>query len=326
MEETWLMIVNGFKTDDISEFMTFSRFAKTLRPYYGQNDNQDDFVIKLFDNVLDDYNEKAKGNSEEHNKIQSYNPFRDTDNFQSDTIARYFKGTRISPDTYKKMLSYRNQDKFKSFMEKPENPTEENDESLISQISEIYPDANEDNYCEKYAELFCKIIERGAKEPKKQAGRKKKIHYPKETNAQSMETLEEKITAAASAISKSIKAENLPDNPNIAFCIRDKIKHDHNLRRTIESDLAYFNIVNKAFCSAAENGGKPSAFIRDCVHNHYLKLRTKKDLSEEDIVKNMRVYFAPLALIPPDSDEARIIVSYFIQLCEVFDAPTRQND
>ena len=40
----------------------------------------------------------------------------------------------------------------------------------------------------------------------------------------------------------------------------------------------------------------------------------------------MKIYFSSLALISPDSDEARIIVSYFIQLCEVFDAPARQND
>jgi len=318
--------MSGFKTDDISEFITFSKFAKILRPFYGQNKNQDEFVIELFDNILDDYNENAKGNTLEHNKLQSYNPLKNTDKFQSDTISRYFKGVRISPDTYSQMLKYRNVSKFQTFMEKPDNPTEETDKTLVDSISAIYEDVTEDNYFKKYAELFCEIIERGAKDHKKASGRKKKIRYPKSTSADTMETLEEKISAAAIAISKSIKAESLPNDPGIAYCIKDKIKRDHNLRRNIENDLAYFDVVNSAFSSAAENGGKPPAFICECVHKHYLKLKEKFGLNEEEIVKNMEIYFAPFALIQPDSDVARIIVSYFIQLCEVFDAPARQND
>ena len=315
--------MSGFKTDDISEFMTFSQFAKILRPYYGQNKNQDEFVIELFDNILDDYNEAAKDNTPEQIKLQSYNPLKNPDNFQADTISRYYSGDRISPDTYSQMLKYRNVSKFQTFMEKPDNPTEETDKSLIASISDFYSDVTEDNYCEKYAELFCEIIERGAKEHKKTPGRKKKIKYPTSTSADTMQTLEEKVSAAAFAISKSIKAESLPNDPGIAYCIKDKIKHNHNLRRKLENDLAYFDIVNAAFCSAAENGGKPPAFICECVHTHYLKLKNKFGLNEEEIVNNMKVYFSSLALISPDSDEARIIVSYFIQLCEVFDAPAR---
>ena len=91
---------------------------------------------------------------------------------------------------------------------------------------------------------------------------------------------------------------------------------------TIENDLIYFDIVNKAFVSAAENGGKPPAFICQCIHNQYLRLK-EKYFTEKEIVDNMQNYFAPIALIQPNSPEARIIVSYFIQLCEVFDAPAR---
>ena len=261
--------MSGFKTDDISDFMTFSQFAKILRPYYGQNKNQDEFVIELFDSILDDYNEDVKDNTPEQTKLQSYNPLRNPDNFQADTISRYFKGDRISPDTYTKILKYRNVSKFQTFMEKPDNPTEETDKSLIASISDLYADVTEDNYCEKYAELFFEIIERGAKEHKKTSGRKKKIRYPKSTSADTMETLEEKVSTAAVAISKSIKAESLPNDPDIAYCIKDKVKNNHNLRRNLENDLAYFDIVNAAFCSAAENGGKPPAFICECVHSHY---------------------------------------------------------
>jgi len=318
--------MSGFKTDDISEFMTFSQFAKILRPYYGQDKSQYEFVIELFDNILDDYNEAAKDNTPEQIKLQSYNPLNNPDNFQTDTISRYYSGDRISPDTYSQMLKYRNVSKFEIFMEKPDNPTEETDKSLIASISELCADVTEDNYYKKYADLFFEIIERGAKEHKRTSGRKKKIAFPKSTSADTMKTLEDKVTTAAVAISKSIKAESLPNDPGIAYCIKDKIKHNHNLRRKLENDLAYFDIVNAAFCSAAENGGKPPVFICECVHTHYLKLKNKFGLNEEEIVNNMKVYFSSLALILPDSDEARIIVSYFTQLCEVFDAPARQND
>lgn len=314
--------MSGFKTDDILSFMTFSQLARLLRPYYGENENQDDFVIKLFDNVLDDYAESAK-NTPEQKESESYNPFRNTSNFQSDTIAGYYSGTRISPDTYRDMLKYLNQNKFADFLHRPENPTEEMDRDLVSAIKEIYPDATEENYYDKYAEIFARIIQQGAKEPKHQAGRKKKIHYPKDTSAETMETLEERISRAAFAVSRGIKAESIPDPPEIAYCVKDKIRLDNNLRRKIEGDLVFFDLVNRAFCSAEERTGKPSAFICSCVHNHYLKLRARKDFSEEDIVKNMEIYFASFALIKPDSDEARIIVSYFVQLCEVFDAPSR---
>lgn len=322
--------MSGFKTDGISDFITFSQLANILRPYYGANKNQDDFVILLFDNILDDYNKSAKDNSEEHNKLQSYNPLKNPDSFQSDTLARYYSGTRISPDTYGKITKYINKDKFIAFMKRPENPTEEVDRGLTEAIRQFAPDATEENYCEKYADLFEQIIHKGALEPKHRAGRKKKIHYPKDTSANSMENLEEAINKAALAIAKSIKAESLPDIPDIAYCIKDKIKHNANLRRKLEGDLAYFETVNKAFCIASEQGGKPPAFIRECVNRQYLKLKDKKSLTEEDIVNQMKIFFAPFALLNPadetNSDVLRIIVSYFVQLCEVFDAPSRQND
>lgn len=314
--------MSGFKTDDISEFITFSQFAKILRPYYGANKNQDEFVLLLFDNILDDYNANAKDNTKEHNELGSYNLFRNPDTFKSDTLARYYSGTRISPDSYGSIVKYINKGKFSDFMEKPENPTEENDRGLSEAIKQFCPDTTKENYCDKYAELFEGIIQRGATEPKHHAGRKKKIHYPQSTSANSMENLEESINKAALAIATSLKSENLPEPPDIAYCISDKIKHNPNLRRKIEGDLAYFNIANNAFCNASEKIGKPSDFICDCVHRHYLKLREKK-LSEEEIVNQMKIYFSPFALISPDSDVARIIVSYFIQLCEVFDAPSR---
>ena len=322
MEGNCYSCMSGFKTDGISGFMTFSQFAKILRPFYGANDNQDFFVIKLFDNILDDYNDTAKDNSSAHQESQSYNPFKNTDRFQADTIARYFKGTPISPDTYKEILKYVNKGKFEQFMQKPENPTEEAEQSLVASIKEIYPDTTPDNYCGKYAELFFEIIDRGSKAPKGRSGRKKKIHYPKTTNAYNMELLEEKIASAAVAIAKTLNEENLPEDPHIAYCINEKIKKDHNLRRKIENDLVYFGIVNKAFQSAAENHGKPPLFICNCIHNHYLKSREIKN-DEAAIVEDMKTYIASMALIDADSDVARIIVSYFIQLCEVFDAPSR---
>ena len=302
--------------------MTFQQFAKTLRPYYGENRSQDEFVVLLFDNILDIYNENAKGNSPAHIKFRSYNPLKNYDKFQSDTISRYYKGNRISPDTYSQMLKYLNTDNFVSFMEKPSNPTPEMDGDLVESIKEFSPDVSDENYPEKYAELFVNMIQKGAKEPKKQSGRKKKIHYPKDTSASSMEILEDKITAAGNLISKRIKAENLPEPPNITYCIKEKIKNDNHLMRCIENDLIYFDIVNKAFVSAAENGGKPPAFICQCIHNQYLRLK-EKYFTEKEIVDNMQNYFAPIALIQPNSPEARIIVSYFILLCEVFDAPAR---
>ena len=302
--------------------MTFQQFAKTLRPYYGENRSQDEFVVLLFDNILDIYNENAKGNSPAHIKFRSYNPLKNYDKFQSDTISRYYKGNRISPDTYSQMLKYLNTDNFVSFMEKPSNPTPEMDGDLVESIKEFSPDVSDENYPEKYAELFVNMIQKGAKEPKKKKKKKKKIHYPKDTSASSMEILEDKITAAGNLISKRIKAENLPEPPNITYCIKEKIKNDNHLMRCIENDLIYFDIVNKAFVSAAENGGKPPAFICQCIHNQYLRLK-EKYFTEKEIVDNMQNYFAPIALIQPNSPEARIIVSYFIQLCEVFDAPAR---
>ena len=199
--------------------MTFQQFAKTLRPYYGENRSQDEFVVLLFDNILDIYNENAKGNSPAHIKFRSYNPLKNYDKFQSDTISRYYKGNRISPDTYSQMLKYLNTDNFVSFMEKPSNPTPEMDGDLVESIKEFSPDVSDENYPEKYAELFVNMIQKGAKEPKKQSGRKKKIHYPKDTSASSMEILEDKITAAGNLISIRIKAENLPEPPIITYCI-----------------------------------------------------------------------------------------------------------
>lgn len=304
----------------VFEIMDFSEFANILRPYYGQNDTKYEFVMKLFDSILDDYNESAKDNEGWQNKEKSYNPLY---KIGTDTVTRYFNGIRISPDTYKEMLKYLNMQKFTSFMENPVNPTDEMDSDLSAALKHLYPDINEENYCEKYADLFMKIIQKGAREPKSAGGRNKIIHYPEETSASTMEDLESTIYKTALLISKKIKEPSLPEDPKIAVCVAQKITKNHHLRRTVESDLIYFDVVNDAFCEAGKNEGKPAAFICSSVHRYYEKLKAQK-YSEEDIVKNMQKYFSIFALTSDAESEAlRIIVSYFIQLCEVFDAPSR---
>ena len=312
--------MNKYKTDDIKCNITFSEFAKILRPYYGANDNQDSFVIKLFDNIIEDYVPEHKNNTKAQNKFMTYNPLV-YENLSSDTIARYFKGNKISADTYKKMLPMLNKEKFINFMQHCNNRTDENDETLANAIKEIFPDSTVENYPEKYTELFYQIITRGASELKKKAGRKTEYHYPKETSADLMDLLESSIDEVALKISKSIKADELPPQPNITYEIKEKIRKNNNLRRNIQNDLIYFD-VNDAFAKARENGGKPFDFIRKSVNRKYLKLKAA-NFSEEDIVKNMETYFASFLVENPESDVLRILVSYFIQMCEVFDAPTR---
>ena len=315
--------MNGQEADEISSLPTFSELAKVLRKYYNTNTNQDEFVTRLFDNILDCFDESYKENTEEQKKFCSYNPLRNTNRFSSDTLARYFSDKPIAKETYREMTKYLNHDNFATFIEKKiENSTDEADRDLVSFIKKYCPDADEDNYSEKYADVFEKIIQTGANATKQKAGRKAKIAYPEDTNASSMELLEDRINKAALAISKSIKAETVSPNPNITYCIRDKIKRNSYLCNRIESNLVYFNVVNEAFCSAAEKGGLPPTFIRKSVRRQYEKLKAKK-LDTEAIINGMSIYFASFALLSQDAPEIEIIVSYFIQLCEVFDAPTR---
>ena len=135
-----------------------------------------------------------------------------------------------------------------------------------------------------------------------------------------MDDLEERIIKVVNAVSKSINAEKDPDDPKIVPLICKKVKKNYGLRKQILNDLLYFDVIKNAFCAAQENGGKPNSFICNSVHLKYLKLKEKTN-DEEEIFKGMEVYFASFAGVEPYCEEVHAIVSYFVQLCEVFDAP-----
>lgn len=99
--------------------------------------------------------------------------------------------------------------------------------------------------------------------------------------------------------------------------IKNKFKKSENsLKNNImPSIMMYFKYIDKLLTEKEKNSGINSDNIRIAVKNKFNELDGKK-LSKSDIYKKMIVWLA--RLLDGDENSCQILLSYFVQSCEVF--------
>ena len=102
--------------------------------------------------------------------------------------------------------------------------------------------------------------------------------------------------------------------------IKEKIENDERLRRKINDDAhAYYHFVRKQL-SELDDAGVNFKIIANQVQNYYLKLSTKKGKSQSDIYYDIVEWIMHKLSLGNDYRVAcEIVVSFFVQNCEVFD-------
>lgn len=135
--------------------------------------------------------------------------------------------------------------------------------------------------------------------------------------------LENKIRETVNALCAIKNDDELEEKSFSITYINKKIPDDFFLRDDVQHKITKFYVkINQYFVNEQREGAMPCDFILKKVNQHYKDLK-KSPASKQQIFDSMSQFFLSQAkltseyLIP-----AKCIVSYFVQLCEVFDVPS----
>ena len=102
----------------------------------------------------------------------------------------------------------------------------------------------------------------------------------------------------------------------IIFFLQDDVQH---------KVAKFFTKINQYFVNEQIEGAIPENFISRQVKKQYEELKKITD-DKDEIFNSMVQFFLAKSKLPVDMTNlkaAACIVAYFIQLCEVFDAPAK---
>lgn len=122
----------------------------------------------------------------------------------------------------------------------------------------------------------------------------------------------------------NIKPDEITNLRISSSSIKNKFKKNENsLKNNITpSIMMYFKYVDRLLAEKEKNSGINSDNIRIAVRNKFIEL-DKKKLSKSDIYKKMIAWLA--RLLDGDENSCQILLSYFVQSCEVFNVINKQN-
>ncbi|MBR0295062.1 MAG: hypothetical protein IJQ67_04070 [Bacilli bacterium] len=161
--------------------------------------------------------------------------------------------------------------------------------------------------------------------PTKEVFRKlidKKDYYMEKENASSAlakAKLDEEVGEILSRLREIKSFDELADFRKIPLELKEKIDNNETLRQTIKSDVeGYYNYIRHEL-SLLDDCGSEFKIIASQFQISYEKL--KPIIGDQEDIYNRIINWVldELKLPPKYSTAARIIVSFFVQNCEVFD-------
>ena len=201
--------------------------------------------------------------------------------------------------------------KFEKYIENELSYDESEDmsNSLCNELRPIYPDITFNNVSQYCAEAFLRVI--------KERISKKEVHT-KAVDKINDESIYDKISFVVSNLSKIKSSDELPELAYEPLNVRKKIKDDFLLFNTVNNDvIQYYEFVDSLFREKQNEPQYIFEAVSKKIKNRFIK-NDQKPLSEcFDYLTNW------LKDETSGSREAcRIVISYFIQSCEVFYAAT----
>jgi hypothetical protein len=132
--------------------MLFSEFANILFKHSDTEDKPYEFFLSLFDNIMRD------PITPEENKLSEDDKFNPFGGMAPDSLDRLFKGSNpLNPKRVKKVISYKNTDKFAKYINEF---NEHNQIAIENEIKTMIPNFNSDeNIGYACADLFLQILD-----------------------------------------------------------------------------------------------------------------------------------------------------------------------
>ncbi|MCF0224619.1 MAG: hypothetical protein HUK20_10140 [Fibrobacter sp.] len=284
--------------------MDFSLFAQLLKPLLGKGQNQDEFVQKLFYAIV--------------SFPQNQNFINPLDSVNYSLYRLYFIGKRRINELAYKICGYADREIFRDYILK------QNDEVQLQLCKSFKPfiQINKKNVPEKLADLFYKIIFEAAKE------KGKRLKKPKgcskicvDTNDDFLE-IKESLSHIVSVLSN---LKNTPNEGNKlkmnAVCVSKKID-DVLLQETVtHCAVVYYKTIQNFFKDISKSKGVNFDDIATIVKYEY-KWMKSKGMTQNEIYHSMVQWFSSITN-SSNRTACSVIVSFFVQNCEVFDAATK---
>lgn len=277
--------------------MKFYQFAQALYPYYTKKETQKDFIVLIFDKIA---------LYEDENGI---NPIYDTN---PKTVTRLFSDEErgIPKNLAINIHQHICKSQFEGFLE--ESLNEDLYSDLCKDFSSFIPDITEDNLFQKITDEFCLIIENESK--------KQKAKSTKKSEQVSSLSIESQLSVILNKIS-SYRPEEAPSLNYSPVSVHEKLSDVPMLETMVQAFAAkYYPVLDELVIKKTSTGQIDSKAICDVMKNKYLQLKKmKKD--KQTIFNDIAFYIQSLSSM--DELACKIVVSFFIQKCEVFDAITR---
>lgn len=274
--------------------MTLFEFFSLMDSTFSTAKSKEEYLLELVDNILQDGFENPLSK-----KRQVVHKITNNSADISKIDAKYIN-------------SHSDSAKFEEYVENELSYDESGDFSnyLCNELRHMFSDISYKNVAQYCAEAFLGVI--------KDRIKKKEVHT-KEIDKITDESIYDKISYVVDNLSNIKSSDELPKLSYEPVNVRKKIKDDFLLFNTVNNDvLQYYEYVD----SLIKERQKDPHFIFEAVSkkikNRFIK-HDKKPLSEcFDLLINW------LKEETCGSKEAcRIIISYFIQSCEVFYASTK---
>lgn len=234
--------------------------------------------------------------------------------------ARYLNGEKLSKPKAQIIKDNFDRKKLNNYLNDIfENG--DNEDNVNDLCEEFFPNDQNvtfQNLSDELAKLFLEIIRNriAEKDPRT------KIDDEYQNSIEDEKDFEEKIKETVKALCAIKNDDELEEKSFSVTYITKKIPDDFFLRDDIQHKITKFYVkINQYFINEQREGAMPADFILEKVNKHYMELK-KSTTNKQQIFDSMAQFFLTQAKLPSEySIPAKCIVSYFVQLCEVFDVP-----
>lgn len=276
--------------------ISFSQFAQLLYPIMSGDNRAEDFCLELFENIT-------------KNSVHKY-----LRNLSEETWKAYYKETRKINLLAKKVFPKTDVTKFGAFVSSLDESVQH---CLAEKLKTYVPETNDETVCSDCADLFLEIIQDAAENYRK----KKPIEIPKRVSDSDVDVvqIESDLKVIVNGLSK-ISQSHVIALRKKAIELPNKIEEQNVLLLGKINWLvdAYYYYVEELFKAVGTIRGKKFKIIASEIALKYQKTSSDASLNQDQIFDSLVDW---LKGVFPDASRVacEIVISFFVQNCEVFD-------
>lgn len=289
---------------DIGEMemaLTFSGFLKKLFLYCGDSISEATFVTEALENII--FN---RDNDDLQKKVSAFG-------MDDNDLRKLYNGTKIlSATSARYVISHLDVEHFADYVE--EKITEDARAFLCNDFELYLGNVTPSDICKKVAGLFGKILREIAEKGKSATG------IPPQKVSSNF-TVEKELTEIVKTLAKmpisQLKIELTYEPVNV----NKKIKADNSFKDEVRYNVInYYRFVENLFKEASKNNSTMFDEIARQVQYAYESFSLQEQ--DQEMIFDKLVEWLKRKVMYVSDHSCRIIISFFVQNCEVFRATT----